>query len=417
MRRRGGRTRQPSIRQREAANNEAANNAAFAAAFASANPPADDPPAVANPPDPEDPNEEEEEEVELELPAAADDEEKPPAPQPQAHQNLTVRSSHETYKSTMVTFMNWLHAGANYDASTTFTPQIVSGITANDFYRWCKFRVYDDPDADETITPPVRHRDGTVAGWKKHVSHFMSNQNMQWNEVAGVGNPTRSNAISKLIKNMKRMQTRRLGVPSQARRALTNGEYERLQGHYWRHEDRETSICASAVAAVQVHLIGRNDDVCHIVAEDLWVYEAFPNYCLSVRMAWSKNVMGERDAPRQVLMGAMEPKYCVLLNLALWLETCGEVNIFPNGMGIYYSLHLRERHAPFGSNAKCRLPLRRVWSLLQKTSLEMWALIRLGKWQPLTRGLMAAQRRVFLQYYCLFHLLSIHLVHFFSILG
>eukprot|EP00956_Cyclotella_meneghiniana_P034151 scaffold101917_cov23-Cyclotella_meneghiniana.AAC.1 len=162
MRRRGGRTRQPSIRQREAANNEAANNAAFAAAFAAANPPVDDPPAVANPPDPEDPNEEEEEEeVELELPAAADDEENPPAPQPQAHQNLTVRSSHETYKSTMVTFMNWLHAGANYDASTTFTPQIVSGITANDFYRWCKFRVYDDPDADETITPPVRHRDGT----------------------------------------------------------------------------------------------------------------------------------------------------------------------------------------------------------------------------------------------------------------
>eukprot|EP00956_Cyclotella_meneghiniana_P020754 scaffold37078_cov117-Cyclotella_meneghiniana.AAC.2 len=32
--------------------------------------------------------------------------------------------------------------------------------------------------------------------------------------IAGVGNPTRSNAISKLIKNMKRMQTRRIGVPS-----------------------------------------------------------------------------------------------------------------------------------------------------------------------------------------------------------
>eukprot|EP00956_Cyclotella_meneghiniana_P030307 scaffold75760_cov60-Cyclotella_meneghiniana.AAC.17 len=63
------------------------------------------------------------------------------------------------------------------------------------------------------------------------------------------------------MKNKKCMQTRRLGVPSQARWALTNGEYERLQGHYWCHEGRETSICASVVAAVQVYLIGRNDDV------------------------------------------------------------------------------------------------------------------------------------------------------------
>jgi hypothetical protein len=34
----------------------------------------------------------------------------------------------------------------------------------------------------------------------------------------------------------------------------------------------------------------------------------------------------ERDAPDQFLMGAMDPQYCVLLNLAIHLETEGMSN-------------------------------------------------------------------------------------------
>lgn len=39
------------------------------------------------------------------------------------------------------------------------------------------------------------------------------------------------------------------------------------------------------------------------------------------KMCWSKNVRDERDAPDQILLGAMDQRYCVLLGLAVWLET------------------------------------------------------------------------------------------------
>ena len=37
-------------------------------------------------------------------------------------------------------------------------------------------------------------------------------------------------------------------------------------------------------------------------------------------MCWSKNVMDEQDVPDQILLGAMDRWYCVLLGLAVWLE-------------------------------------------------------------------------------------------------
>ena len=38
------------------------------------------------------------------------------------------------------------------------------------------------------------------------------------------------------------------------------------------------------------------------------------------QMCWSKNINEERDAPKQILLGAMNPKYCVLLKLGCYLE-------------------------------------------------------------------------------------------------
>lgn len=245
------------------------------------------------------------------------------------------RNNYEDYKPSIVKFLNWLRPGSNFTNETELTPAILAGITAQDFYRWCKFRVYDDPDANELITPPNQYRHNSVLAWKKHVSFFMPNSNMQWNEVALVGNPTKSSLMSKLIKNMKRMQTRRLGVPSQARRDLTQGEFERLQAHYWSMEKRELGICAAALAATQLHLIGRNDDLCHFKLDDLLPYDAFPQFAVTGRLAWSKNVTDERDAPRQVLLGANDPRYCVLSALALWLEFSG-ANYAPNDLLFAY---------------------------------------------------------------------------------
>ena len=41
---------------------------------------------------------------------------------------------------------------------------------------------------------------------------------------------------------------------------------------------------------------------------------------LTVRLAWSKNIHEEQDCPKQMVLGSSDPRYCVLLNLAVFLE-------------------------------------------------------------------------------------------------
>ena len=38
-------------------------------------------------------------------------------------------------------------------------------------------------------------------------------------------------------------------------------------------------------------------------------------------MTWSKNILDEREAPEQILLGSNDDRLCVLLNLAVYLET------------------------------------------------------------------------------------------------
>eukprot|EP00957_Ditylum_brightwellii_P000639 49505-Ditylum_brightwellii.AAC.1 len=39
-----------------------------------------------------------------------------------------------------------------------------------------------------------------------------------------------------------------------------------------------------------------------------------------VKLRWSKNIHDERDIPEQIVLGAMNAKYCILLVLASFLE-------------------------------------------------------------------------------------------------
>ncbi|OWZ02108.1 hypothetical protein PHMEG_00026389 [Phytophthora megakarya] len=42
-------------------------------------------------------------------------------------------------------------------------------------------------------------------------------------------------------------------------------------------------------------------------------------------MRWSKNINEERDAPEQIIIGSMDPKMCVLLNLAVHIESTSNI--------------------------------------------------------------------------------------------
>ena len=90
-----------------------------------------------------------------------------------------------------------------------------------------------------------------------------------------------------------------------------------------------------ALCAFQFHLIGRIDDTCQFMLAELATHDVHP-FALRARMCWSKNVMEERQAPSQIILGAHDPDFCTLLNLGLYLEEMyptemnadGELNCF-----------------------------------------------------------------------------------------
>ncbi len=143
---------------------------------------------------------------------------------------------------------------------------------------------------------------------------------MVWNETAQISNPTRSQHMARLIRHMKRFQTQHRGVASQARRPLTNAEYERVMETYWRIPNRELGLVGAAASTFQLSMIGRQDDIAKFREADLQPYSLYPNYGVVGRLPWSKNVTEERDAPPQVIFGAMDTRYDFLSNGGLWLE-------------------------------------------------------------------------------------------------
>jgi hypothetical protein len=71
----------------------------------------------------------------------------------------------------------------------------------------------------------------------------------------------------------------------------------------------------------QFHLIARNDDTAHVDGEEIKDSPQF-DFTLKTKLRWSKNVHEEREAPEQIMIGAGDWKFCVLLGLAIHLERC-----------------------------------------------------------------------------------------------
>ena len=142
-------------------------------------------------------------------------------------------------------------------------------VTAEDIYRWAKFRVYGDPDTDKTATPPVNYRHSTVLAWKKGISHFMPNGHLHWNKEHSSGNPTKSRLITRLLRHMKRFQAQLRGRPARARRSFTQQEWEQFMELVWELDDPQIRLCASAYFPFMLHYITRLDDASKIYVRNL----------------------------------------------------------------------------------------------------------------------------------------------------
>jgi len=130
----------------------------------------------------------------------------------------------------------------------------------------------------------------------------------------------RSKNVNELIRRIKKQECRKQGKESQARCDIAPAEYEQVIELTEADINQPNRYLYSAFFRFQVHLIARVDDVSKIFVADLRPHLRF-HFALVTKLCWSKNVMDERDCPNQIILGAKDRRYCVLLGLAIHLET------------------------------------------------------------------------------------------------
>jgi hypothetical protein len=126
------------------------------------------------------------------------------------------------YKPILVRVMSFLD-DEEYNEYENSTQEQLGGLTPDKLMMWS---MPTEPPTGHDMNSLVRSH--TIKYWKKALSSFMANRLMPWNEISGVGNPTRSRALNDLIKHVKKKEARAQGAPSQARRSIKEAEIRRV---------------------------------------------------------------------------------------------------------------------------------------------------------------------------------------------
>ena len=100
---------------------------------------------------------------------------------------------------------------------------------------------------------------------------------------------------------------------------MEQSEYLELIKRFRRSDSNTERFVLASYFIFQYNLIARVDDVAKFQMADITPNLEY-DFILQSKMGWSKNVTEERDAPDQVLLGAMDLHYCVILGLAIHLE-------------------------------------------------------------------------------------------------
>jgi hypothetical protein len=224
----------------------------------------------------------------------------------------------DRYKLLLVAMMSYKD-NVVYSNDYEFTQEQLGAIVPGDICKWMATKVYGRPDPGPNDNPTFG-RSTSLAYYKKAISYFMPNKLEPWNVLANCGNPTRSVCINDLIKAVKKKEVRKQGKATMSRRALEASEFVQTIQMLRSFQDVLHRFHLPALCITQFALIGRIDDCVELQKANLKVNLRFP-FTLLCQMCWSKNVSDERQAPDQILMGAMSPTYCVLLALAMHLET------------------------------------------------------------------------------------------------
>ena len=193
-------------------------------------------------------------------------------------------------------------------------------------------------------------------------SYFMPNR-QHWVVGADVGNPTKSEPVNQVINNVKKAEVRKQGRASNAKRDMKKAEFRKtiqlLQDSHGLpgvgHFDLASKF--TAMMKLQFHIIGRTDDVTNVETADLKSHSKFGDFALQMKVHWSKNVLDERDCPDQLLIGAMDDDFCVLVALACYLES----RLSSNVANRYLFCDAEDDIAPDRLNARYYRVLKSCW--------------------------------------------------------
>jgi len=224
------------------------------------------------------------------------------------------------YKSILFDFMLY-HSGVSYpNDQILFPPQVIlAAITPEDIVKWMKNKAYGKADIQPADSPELA-RSCTLMYYKKALSWYMPNKHIPWNELTNEGNPTKSSKVNELISDLKLAEVRHRGAPPKTRRPLETEELEQLVTLLEENDDANIRYMVPAAVKFLVSMISRIDDTAEFLKADMSAHNRF-DFALADKMCWSKNIREERDSPTQIMLGAVDHRYCVLLALAIYMET------------------------------------------------------------------------------------------------
>jgi len=224
----------------------------------------------------------------------------------------------KNYKSTLDHLMTFI-CHREFARDYIYSDEELHIIQPHHVLQWMNVKTFGiaNPGIDAN---PISARSNSLTYWKKAISFFHPDRLMEWSSGRNEGNPTRSIEVNNLIKRVKKKEVRKQGVVSQTRRPMTEREFRLL--HSILRDPKHNLMWRYGMSAMinfQFHVIGRIDDTTQVLINHIRVHDSFPN-CLKTKLNWSKNVRDERDAPWQIILGAMDTTYCVLVSTATWLE-------------------------------------------------------------------------------------------------
>ena len=266
---------------------------------------------------------------------------------------LTQPDAIDQYKRVLVRFMSWKHGkpvsfGKNslifnendiYPTHHDFTTEELLEITPEDIVKWISLMAYHNENPSKEDRPIYATRN-SLSYTKKALSYFMVHCPMQWNDVTRVGNPTRSKKVNALIRLIGKLETRDLGKASSADRAFEYEEVAEVMKILSNQGGRSAidNAMYTCMFAFQCHFIARIDDVSKSKKQWLSFHPEYP-YCLMGRLAWSKNVIEQRDSPWQIIVGGNEWSLDVLLRFAIYLEMARESTFYVESPYTFYAHH------------------------------------------------------------------------------